>query len=565
MPKANITKIKKIHVKQFRGLTDIHLEFGDRISLICGKNGTSKSSILGIAAQVFSFRKNYESDETLGYRTLTDDHFESTVSDHFRLSKTYDKSGSMDTEIFIHDGYTGKEADFNLRLYDYKDRQLPRPIVRGNSSATGNTSRNATHPVIYLSLNRLTPISFRAKYSEHSIQYLKDNEAEFLSLNHELLGKFTTSKVTATTGSIKSAAAHGDNYDQDSVSAGEDNAGQILQALYSFKKLKEEYPEYKGGLLLIDEADAGLFPAAQSELIKILNRECKALDLQVIMTSHSPIMIEQIHASSQNNKTDNKIIYLSDTFGGISVFENYSWPEIYADLNEQTVSYSDEVSLPLINVYFEDKETYDFFNAIVRDRKIRKVANCLDEVSLGCDEYKKLIDRKIPEFAKRSIIVVDGDVALTAKYKSMISLPSAIPPEQLIFEFLFNLPANHTFWKNSTRYTRIVFIRSVNKIINELSINRSANTINITEIIETYKNNGKQKSVKLRRLFKDEFAYNTDFLKLVKGKVSENPYRLWIKENPQAADVFRKSFTDKVKQTLVAGHGVDTARLSVLD
>lgn len=564
MPKVEITKIKKIHVKTFRGLSDITIEFGDRISLICGKNGTSKSSILGIAAQVFSFRKDYESDEILDYRTLTDDNFESTVSDHFRLSKTFDKSGSMDTEIFIHDGYTKKEADFNLRLYDYQDRPLPRPIVRGNSSATGNTSRNATHPVIYLSLNRLTPISFRRKYSEHSIQYLKDNEEEFLSLNHELLGKFTTSKITATTGSIKSAAAHGDNYDQNSVSAGEDNAGQILQAIYSFKKLKEEYADYKGGLLLIDEADAGLFPAAQSELIKILNRECKSLDLQVIMTSHSPIMIEQIHASSQSNKTDNKIIYLTDTFGSISVFENYSWPEIYADLSEETVKYTDEISLPLINIYFEDKETYDFFNAIVRDRKIRKVSNCLDEVSLGCDEYKKLIDRKIPEFAKRSIIVVDGDVAVSSRYKSMICLPSTLPPEQLIFEFLFNLPANHIFWKNSIRYTKIVFIRSVNKIINELSINRSANSIDLQSVIDTYKNNGKPKSVKLRRLFKDEFAYNTDFLKLVKGKVSENPYRLWIKENTEAADAFKTSFTDKIKQTLISGHGVDSARLSVL-
>lgn len=565
MSKANVTKIKKIKVNTFRGLSDITINFGDRITLICGKNGTSKSTILGIAAQVFSFRKDYELDKEINFKTLTDDRFESTVSDHFRLSKAFDKSGSMDTDIFIHDGYTKKEADFSLRLYEYADRRLPRPIVRGNSSASGNTSRNATHPVIFLSLNRLTPISFRSKYSEHSIQFLQDNEEDFLSLNHELLGKFTASKITTTTGSIKSAAAHGENYDQNSVSAGEDNAGQILQALYSFKKLKQDYSDYKGGLLLIDEADAGLFPAAQSELIKILNRECKTLDLQVIMTSHSPIMIEQIHSSSKVNSRDNKVIYLTDTFGSITSLEDYSWPEIYADLNEQTVKYSDEISLPLINTYFEDKETYDFFNAIVRDRKIRKVTNCLEEVSLGCDEYKKLIDRKVPEFSKRSLIVVDGDVDVDKRYRSIICLPSVLPPEQLIFEFLFNLPATHIFWRNSLRYSRTVFMRSANKIINELSINRSTATLDLQATIEAYRNNGQPKSIKLRRLFKDEFAHSPDFLKLVKGKVSENPYRLWVKENSQACEAFKNLFISKLKQTLTLGHGLDSARLSILE
>lgn len=368
-----------------------------------------------------------------------------------------------------------------------------------------------------------------------------------------------------TTGSIKSAAAHGENYDQNSVSAGEDNAGQILQALYSFKKLKQDYSDYKGGLLLIDEADAGLFPAAQSELIKILNRECKTLDLQVIMTSHSPIMIEQIHSSSKVNSRDNKVIYLTDTFWSITSLEDYSWPEIYADLNEQTVKYSDEISLPLINTYFEDKETYDFFNAIVRDRKIRKVTNCLEEVSLGCDEYKKLIDRKVPEFSKRSLIVVDGDVDVDKRYRSIICLPSVLPPEQLIFEFLFNLPATHIFWRNSLRYSRTVFMRSANKIINELSINRSTATLDLQATIEAYRNNGQPKSIKLRRLFKDEFAHSPDFLKLVKGKVSENPYRLWVKENSQACEAFKNLFISKLKQTLTLGHGLDSARLSILE
>ncbi|EEN6587766.1 ATP-binding protein, partial [Salmonella enterica] len=38
-----ITKLKKINVVKFRGLKNINIEFGSRLTVICGKNGTSKS------------------------------------------------------------------------------------------------------------------------------------------------------------------------------------------------------------------------------------------------------------------------------------------------------------------------------------------------------------------------------------------------------------------------------------------------------------------------------------------------------------------------------------------
>ncbi|MGG2141238.1 AAA family ATPase [Symbiopectobacterium sp. RP] len=41
---------KKINVVKFRGLKNINIEFGSRLTVICGKNGTSKSTILGIVA-----------------------------------------------------------------------------------------------------------------------------------------------------------------------------------------------------------------------------------------------------------------------------------------------------------------------------------------------------------------------------------------------------------------------------------------------------------------------------------------------------------------------------------
>lgn len=565
MAKAQATKLQLIDIRKFRGLNDVKIEIANRITLICGKNGTSKSSILGIAAQVFSFRMNYTTNSAISFRTLTGDNFKSQISEHFRLSKKFDTSGSMDTVIHIHDGYTNSPAEFSLKLYNSSDRPQPRPVVRGNTTTPGvNSSRNATHPVIYLSLKRLMPISFREKYTEHALDYLKTHEAEFLRCTQKILGKFTSTKLTATAGTIHSAVAHSEEYDQDSVSAGEDNVGQILMAVFSFRKLKEEYADYKGGLLLIDEADAGLFPAAQLELLTFLNKECKALDLQVVMTSHSPTMIEAIHAANKSSHSDNKTVYLTDSYGSIATQDNFNWAEIYADLHQKTIAFDGEVSLPPINIYFEDRECADLFSALITSRKINKIINKLKDVALGCSEYIKLIERKIPEFTHKSIIVLDGDVPDTEKHSSVIQLPSILPPDQMIFEFLFNLAPSDNFWKNKTMYTRLVFLQSTEEIRKTLSIPAGANSINMKDLSESYQANKKPGQKSLRVIFKD-FAHDPDFLKMVSGAAATNPYRMWAKQNSVDADVFRESFHALLKLTLSRGFGVDAAKLTVLD
>lgn len=312
-----ITRIKKLNIEKFRSLNNVEINFGDQITVICGKNGTSKSSILGIAAQIFSFSKDYVKDEEIKFRQIAGAAFKSQYSDHFRISEKFDQPGSMKVNVELHDGYTGQNATAVLELM--KRGKLPRPVVRNNSTVNKekNSSRNFTHPVIFLSLKRLYPIADR-DYKVIDFEYLNKNKRQFIGLTNELLNR-QSSLATGTEGTISSAVAHGENYDQESVSAGEDNAGQIILALMSFRKLKEEYSDYKGGLLLIDEADAGLFPTAQINLLKILERECKDLNLQVVMTSHSPTLIEYAYQQSKQYQKRYKTIYLSNTFGSVQV------------------------------------------------------------------------------------------------------------------------------------------------------------------------------------------------------------------------------------------------------
>ncbi|MFH4351328.1 AAA family ATPase, partial [Acinetobacter baumannii] len=105
---SNITQLKKIKVNHFRGLKNIEINLGDRLTVICGKNGTSKSTILGMIAQIFNFDKNHFDGSDINFKTLAGKNFKSSFREHFRFSKTYDLPGTMDVEFEIFDAYFKK-------------------------------------------------------------------------------------------------------------------------------------------------------------------------------------------------------------------------------------------------------------------------------------------------------------------------------------------------------------------------------------------------------------------------------------------------------------------------
>ena len=435
-------------------------------------------------------------------------------------------------------------------------------MVRNNSTASGkeNTSRNFTHPVIFLSLKRLYPIAARDHYKIENFAYLSQHIQEFLGLTNELLNQ-SSSHATGTNGTISSAVAHGDKYDQESVSAGEDNAGQVILALMSFRKLKEEYPDYKGGLLLIDEADAGLFPTAQINLLKILIRECKSLELQVVMTSHSPILIQHAFEQSQKDRKKYRAVYLSNTFGDIQVMHDWSWARINADINTKTINTTTGISLPKVNIYFEDKEAEDFFTTLMNRQPIKKFISTMSGVTLGCDNYLQLIKKKIPEFTEKSIICLDADQASKTnekKLKNIVLLPGMLPPDQLIFEHMYNLSADNEFWDNSLQFTRAVFTKIASEVLREFSI--SGNSVNVKDRVATYSG-----TIKPREIFK-RFYQNDEFQQLVSsGEKPYNPWRHWIASNPIPTNDFLKKFKTAILGVMSSGYAVDTSKLASLD
>tara|TARA_B100000700_G_scaffold325341_1_gene433818 strand:+ start:3358 stop:5052 length:1695 start_codon:yes stop_codon:yes gene_type:complete len=557
LTKDKVTCLKSFYIEDFRGLTDISIKFGDNLTLICGKNGTSKSTILGVAAQIFNFKKYYSKDGEfeIGEKTLNGKVFTSTFSEHFRFSPKHDKPGDMKISINVYDGAFRKDVnDLNLSLYNSGDRANARPVVRNNipaSSGSKNTSRNVTHPVIYLSLSRLIPVSQRSKYSKRSVEYLNENVEEFISICSQIMNRMDLDNHTATDGDLKSAVAHTDFYDQDSVSVGEDNVGQIALSLMSFKKLSEEFPNYHGGLLLIDEADAGLFPAAQQQLVKVLSDYARSCNLQVIMTSHSPVLINEVKNLSDKDSKKNKTLYLTSALGSVELKENWGWDEISADLEARTYR-KKKSKKSKVNVYFEDNEAVKFFEALVRQQKYTSRIAMKKSIRLSSNAYKDYIREGVEEFSKNSLIVFDGDIGDPAvkKKKNCVFLPSSLPPDQLLFNFFLGMRKDDPYWDNELGFTKEVFSRIARPILSRYKLKEFDDLENID--LQARVNGQGQ----VRKDFKDNFFKNKEVQDLF-SRISTNPFKEWGLRNQEEVSDFLSSLEGSLAWVSKNSLGID--------
>ncbi len=139
----------------------------------------------------------------------------------------------------------------------------------------------------------------------------------------------------------------------------------------------------------------------------------------------------------------------------------------------------------------------------------------------------------------------------------MVLLPGDLPPDQLIFEYLYNLPADHNYWKNDLQFTRDVFTNSAWEVIRTFSI--SGCTVDVKERLANYHD-----SKKPREIFK-QFYKNSEFQRLVtSGSKPYNPWRLWVANNPKPCNVFLSSFKAAIHAVMKDGYFVDVAKLETL-
>lgn len=524
----DIIRIKKLNIENFRELKDLDINFGNKLTIISGRNGTGKSSILGLVSQFLSFR-SIKNKHDINYRTLFNEEFESEFKNHLKISEKYDTPDKK-YKINIH-------LDNDDKIYTLsttKRSEQIRFVLRGNND------RNFTWPSIYLDLRRLTPMVYRKE--DEGNDWILDSLDERLLIEwtNRVIPKIKKSDIISKNlpdKDIKSVVATGPDYDIKSASSGEDNIGQILMSLLSFKKLKDDYPHYQGGILLIDELDATLFPKSQLQLLDLLLTLAGKYKLQIIFTTHSPTMLNYIFEMKKKTEKDSKtsrdiaINYLTNTRDKIENMNYESVNDILDDLEFKTKSKSRNKTRK-INVYCEDVEARDMLSKIL-PRDLKQVTGVQNKVTLGAENYISLIEAQITEFKRNSIIVLDGDKKYD--YDNVLTLPFDLPPDQLVYKYLEDLPADSPYWNNKLNFDKTNFaaIKEVNSIRSYLKFEEGKYVFQDNAF----------KSKTIRTFFK-EFYLNEeiqDLLKTANCNVFIRMKNENIEETKKFIDDFRKA------------------------
>ncbi|MNM21182.1 recombination protein F [compost metagenome] len=474
---SKITRIslKSLRFEQpaFRKLQDISLEFAPRITLLSGHNGVGKSTILGMLASTSGLTK------TNPFKSYFGKFFEANVSeivyvDYQSEVEAKKKNGTLNepvTTYAVGNTLVQKVCSLTRRGASLRARIVSRTDPHAAFSQDGisfGPDAKFPLPTLFLGMARMLPVGESPESRIQNIPPVKWEKADqdFLaSLVNEIIpgsnaisGTVAANRVKLTT-KISSHPKYA--HDIKSVSLGQDSLGAIATALASFHRLKrQQKSNYRGGLLIIDELDAGFHPHALKKLAGALQRVADELSLQVVATTHSPGLIKAIHPDGpfrRKSKGKDTVLYLRNT-AKPRHDPAFSLQAILNDMD--LVPPQLEQAPPVLQVYFEDDEAKEMFERVTPKEHLQTlgaqygVKIVAMPLGVGCSSLEKL-PSKDPYF-KSVLIVIDADGKQTNNTPpNAVFLPggsdsigNGLSPERTMIQFIREIIENEDGYEN---------------------------------------------------------------------------------------------------------------------
>lgn len=434
--------IEKLDIENFRHIKSETIKFGKRLTVISGQNGTGKSSVLGWVAQLCDFKKTN--------KRLTDEYFKEDFSNVFMFCPTndYHKNYKVTFTYKNEEALISEEKVITTRLLQETEKSK----IRYRTDFDGR-GKALDYPVIYLGLKRLIPFAteknVRIKTTNVPDKYINT----FSNLSKEIL-LLIDDKVNPE--AVKSAnkntlAMKTDYYSHLGNSAGQDNIGQILSALLSFQKLKDDLKkDYSGGILLIDEIDASLYAGSQIKLVDKLYRYAENLDLQIIFTTHSLEIIKHLETKIGDDTIINHLI-IRDGFVNNVLNPTYDY---VANKIKNQIQKTNQIIKK--NFICEDNIAQHWTNNLLNGTDLKKMLKVEkgpfpDGTIVSMSQTKHSLFKNVG-------FILDGDVKkkfLKKKrpYKTVF-LPDESRPETVMYQFLKGLSDNDSFWDDDANFTK---------------------------------------------------------------------------------------------------------------
>lgn len=402
-----IEKVLAIDIKKFRSFENQTIFLGDHITVFSGRNGTMKTSLMGLIAHPF----DGEGKDAFG-KTL-----KTSLSEVFNLSTQYDKD-RYDYDLILQSGdhIIGEPVSI---YYVAEKTNRHRIVVSGAEKGDGNFTFNTS----FLNLKRLYPL-VDTKAIPDTAQTLSTAEHLDLKTFYEAVlpstdyGNFSAIHQR----NIKTTfAPNGPNatYGWNSISSGEDNLGAIFNRLLGFQRAFQIGQKVGNGILCIDEFDSSLHPVAQQRLFDFLYRWSEKYKVQIVISTHSLHLIQYLYLKHQPNLDADRIIinFISKSQsvnGNHPVIKNPPYKLAYKELTlEEPMAIA---KTRKVKVLCEDAIAIHFAKRLIKSTELLSLVafhSSLDPSSntpgTGYGALKALCTN-YPLLLEHSLVIFDGDV-----------------------------------------------------------------------------------------------------------------------------------------------------------
>ena len=427
--------IKSVEIEKFRAFENASFTLGKRITAISGRNATQKTTVLGMIGQPFTISKDHP---MYGCKTIDGYNFGSQFKEKFKISPEHDVIGQHKWKLELHNGVYEQNYYAVESIARRQSGQAP-TLRFWNAESRARGAGYIQLPVYFLSLSRLFPIGESGKtkavpstLTPEELSYCITHYRTILSIQH--MGDNPDVGLEKGASSKTFAGVSDDTHDIFTNSAGEGNIMRIILAALSFKRLKEQYGrDYRGGILLIDELDATLYGFSQAKLVDYLWQVAGDYKIQIVFTTHSPIILKCVNKYQRKERHDkginlppfaydSSIVYLEpqyDREGTRTIMpKNISTStELGQILND--INLSIPTGNSKINIYCEDTRAVSFLQYVLSAALTINLDLYMSfiDINLGWTNYVQLAEKGVPEF-RNNVIVLDGDVPQKREYRS---------------------------------------------------------------------------------------------------------------------------------------------------
>lgn len=377
-------RLEWIEVEGLRGWSGQRVNFPYPIIAIVGENGSGKSTLLQAAASVY---RSQDAKRTW----FPSEFFPKTTWDDVR-------------EVTIRYGYQQGTV------------HLTGSIRKPSTRWLGNTER-PERSVEYIDLSRLQPVGTRVGYAR--IPKSKHREASSIAFNDVQVSRFS-SVMGRTYDSVRMAFTDiditrevpvitkaGSRYSGFHQGSGEITVAELMRA---------ELPKY--GLVLIDEVESSLHPRAQRRLIRDLAERCRDGEFQVILTTHSPYILEELPLEAR-----------------MHILESGAAKVVVPGVSPQfAMTKMDDEQHPECDLYVEDPAAKVLLGEILAAYGKDIYPRCVI-VPFGATSVGQALGQMVAQqrFPRPTCVFLDGD---SADAIGCVVLPGGDAPEQVVFNGL---------------------------------------------------------------------------------------------------------------------------------